>query len=88
MGVAVSAQISVYALRQASLRPAIDAVCAALAAHGLAPQVGPMSTVATGDSAELFAALRDGFERAAESGEVVLTVTVSNTCPVPRAPGG
>jgi uncharacterized protein YqgV (UPF0045/DUF77 family) len=84
----VSAQISVYALRQASLRPAIDAVCGALTAHGLAPQLGPMSTVAVGESGALFAALRDGFERAAESGEVVLTVTVSNTCPVPRAPGG
>jgi uncharacterized protein YqgV (UPF0045/DUF77 family) len=88
MPLAVSAQISIYALRQPSLGPAIDALCGALAERGFAPEVGPMSTRVEGDAAALFAALADGFERAAASGEVVLTVTVSNACPLPRSTGG
>jgi uncharacterized protein YqgV (UPF0045/DUF77 family) len=43
-----SAQISVYALRQESLSPAIEMVRAALAAHGLEAQIGSMSTNVVG----------------------------------------
>jgi uncharacterized protein YqgV (UPF0045/DUF77 family) len=78
-----SAQISIYPLRQSRLGPAIEAVRAALVAHGLAPQVGPMSTVVTGEDAAIFAALRDAFAKAAGAGHVVMTVTLSNACPIP-----
>jgi uncharacterized protein YqgV (UPF0045/DUF77 family) len=78
----VSAQISIYPLRQERLTPAIQAVTTALAEHGLQPTVGPMSTVVAGDATVLFAALRDGFDRAAQLGHVVLTITVSTACPV------
>ena len=44
-----SAQLSVYPLRQERLGPAIEIVHAALQAHGLEPQVGPMSTI-TGEN--------------------------------------
>jgi uncharacterized protein YqgV (UPF0045/DUF77 family) len=83
-----SAQISVYPLRQARLGRAVEAVRAALAARGLAPQVGPMSTIVTGDSGNLFAALGDAFDAAAGVGDVVMSITVSNACPVGKPAGG
>ena len=78
----VSAQISVYPLRQDRLAPAIEAVRAALAGHGISPEVGAMSTIAVGEDAAVFAALRDAFATAAALGDVVMTVTVSNACPI------
>jgi uncharacterized protein YqgV (UPF0045/DUF77 family) len=77
----VSAQISVYALRQQELRPAVDAVREALAARGLTANAGPMSTVVTGDAATIFPAMQEAFEAAAATGDTVLTMTVSNACP-------
>jgi uncharacterized protein YqgV (UPF0045/DUF77 family) len=62
------------------VRPSI--VHAALQAHGLEPQVGPMSTIITGENQVIFAALGDAFAKAAEVGQVVMTITVSNACPV------
>lgn len=78
-----SAQISVYPLRQERLSPAIEAVRSALSSCGLAPQVGPMSTIVVGEDTIIFAALGEAFANAAEAGEVVMTITVSNACPIP-----
>ncbi len=78
-----SAQISVYPLRQERLSPAIEAVRGALSSRGLAPQVGPMSTIVVGEDAVIFAALGEAFANAADVGEVVMTITVSNACPIP-----
>ena len=78
----ISAQVAVYPLRQERLTPAVDAVRTALTAKGLAPQIGPMSTMVTGEAGTVFAALGEAFERAAVSGHVVMTITVSNACPV------
>jgi uncharacterized protein YqgV (UPF0045/DUF77 family) len=78
-----SAQISVYPLRQDRLGPAVETVRAALVSHGLAPQIGPMSTIVVGEDAVIFAALAEAFAKAAELGHVVMTVTVSNACPIP-----
>ncbi len=80
--VTVSAQISIYPLRQEHIGPAVDAVRLVLERRGLRPQIGPMSTVVTGEAATIFAALHEAFGRAAEAGQVVMTVTVSNACPV------
>jgi uncharacterized protein YqgV (UPF0045/DUF77 family) len=77
-----SAQVSLYPLRQQRLTPAIDAVRTTLEARGLAPRVGPMSTQITGESADIFAALAEAFTMAAAAGDVVMTITVSNACPV------
>jgi uncharacterized protein YqgV (UPF0045/DUF77 family) len=79
-----SAQISVYPLRQDRLGPAIECVHESLADHDLTPEVGPMSTIVVGDEAVIFAALGEAFAKAAELGEIVMTVTVSNACPVAR----
>jgi uncharacterized protein YqgV (UPF0045/DUF77 family) len=78
----VSAQLSVYPLRQASLSGGIRLVTDALDRAGLSPQPGPMSTLVVGEADVVFGALRDGFARAAGQGRLVMTVTVSNACPV------
>ena len=78
-----SAQISIYPLRQDRLGPAVEMVRSALARHGLEPQVGAMSTIVVGEDAVVFTALAEAFAKAAEAGEVVMTVTVSNACPIP-----
>jgi uncharacterized protein YqgV (UPF0045/DUF77 family) len=80
----VSAQVSLYPLRQEHLTPAIDALRSALARRELSTEVGPMSTLVSGDAESLFDALRDGFKRAVATGPVVMTVTISNACPVGR----
>ena len=79
-----SAQISIYPLRQDQLGPAVEMVRTTLAAHGLEPQVGAMSTIVVGEDRIIFAALAEAFARAGETGEVVMTVTVSNACPIPE----
>ena len=50
----VSAQISIYPLRQKHLGPAIEAVRIALQCRGLEPEVGAMSTVVTADAERIF----------------------------------
>jgi uncharacterized protein YqgV (UPF0045/DUF77 family) len=77
-----SAQIAIYPLRQPRLSPAVQAVGDALVGAGLQPEVGPMSTVVTGEVERLFAALQAAFARAAAEGPVVLTITLSNACPI------
>lgn len=76
-----SAQISVYPLRQQHLGPAVEAVRLAFESEGLAPEVGPMSTLVSGDAKRIFAALREAFGSAAETGDVAMVVTLSNACP-------
>ncbi len=78
----ISTQISVYPLRQDRLTPAIDAVRRALEARGLHPEIGPMSTLVTGDAEVVFAALHEAFVQAATTGHVVMAVSLSNACPV------
>lgn len=78
----VSAQISLYPLRQDHLTPAIREMQDALAAAGLDVTPGPMSTLVTGDGAAVFDALKTAFLRAAATGHVVMTATISNACPV------
>ena len=41
-----------------------------------------MSTPRDGGGGNVFAALHEAFERAAATGHVVMTVTISNACPV------
>jgi uncharacterized protein YqgV (UPF0045/DUF77 family) len=78
-----SAQVSVYPLRQDRLGPAVELVRATLAARGLAPQVGQMSTIVIGEDAAIITALGEAFAKAAELGDFVVTVTASNACPIP-----
>lgn len=81
--VGASAQVAVYPLRQERLSPAIDAVRQALADGALRVETGPMSTLVVGPSDSIFTALATAFAQVAALGPVVMTITVSNACPVP-----
>lgn len=78
----ISAQVSLYPLRQTTLSPAIDRALSIFREKGLDVSAGSMSTVITGEDGALFDALRDAFKSSAEQGHVVMVVTVSNACPV------
>jgi uncharacterized protein YqgV (UPF0045/DUF77 family) len=79
----ITAQVSLYPLRQDDLSPSIDAVTSALARHGIERQTGAMSTLVWGDDEKVFPALIDAFREAAARGHVVMVVTMSNACPWP-----
>jgi len=79
----IAAQVSLYPLRQDHLSPAIGEVVRTFQEHGLEARTGPMSTLVWGDDEEIFAALKEGFRRAAVRGETVMVVTLSNACPLP-----
>ena len=49
--------------------------------HGLETRIGEMSTLVWGEEGALFAALQEAFHQAAESGDAVMVVTLSNACP-------
>jgi uncharacterized protein YqgV (UPF0045/DUF77 family) len=55
----------------------------ALRDNGLRPEPGPMSTYVLGEDNVIFAALQEAFARASGIGHVVMTVTLSNACPIP-----
>lgn len=84
--IGISAQVSLYPLGQADLSPAIDAVLNVLNERGLSHTVGSMSTTVWGDDVAVFAALQEAFAAATEHGPAVMTVTVSNACPLPPTP--
>jgi len=79
----ITAQVSIYPLKQEELSPAIDAVLEAFALHDIESQTGAMSTLIWGDDKKVFAALLDAFRKAASLGEAVMVMTVSNACPPP-----
>lgn len=77
----VTAQVSIYPLRQEKLSPAIEKFWEVLEMHGVQYEKGSMSTLISGDSELIFRALEDAFERIALHGEVVMVSTLSNACP-------
>jgi uncharacterized protein YqgV (UPF0045/DUF77 family) len=89
--IGISVQMSLYPLGQDNIDPAIQAVLDTLDEHGLAYEVGAMSTTLWGEDQAVWAALQDAFRRAAAHGAAVMQVTVSNACPLPTgrsAPAG
>jgi uncharacterized protein YqgV (UPF0045/DUF77 family) len=80
---AILAQISLYPLRQQQLSPSIEAALSAFQAEGLEVTPGPMSSIVAGEDEQVFAALKDAFQRASAESEVVMVVTLSNACPLP-----
>ena len=78
----ITAQVSLYPLRQVSIGPAIREAVRVFRQHGLETRIGEMSTLVWGEE-EVFAALRDAFHRAAERGDTVMIVTLSDACPSP-----
>lgn len=81
--VSVTAQISLYPLRQTELAPVINSALELFRKHYLKVLPGSMSTLVSGDEAQVFAALRQVFGKAAAEGDVVMVATLSNACPPP-----
>jgi uncharacterized protein YqgV (UPF0045/DUF77 family) len=79
----LSAQLSVYPLRQPSLSPTINQALKALQNHNLRVIPGSMSTLILGAEADLWEGLEDAYSKAAAQGEVVMILAISNACPRP-----
>ena len=73
----VHLQLSVYPLRQARLRPGIEAALRAAAGEDVDVAAGRLSTLIVGDEPAVFAALRAAFRAAGSSGSTVMVATLS-----------
>ena len=79
----ISAQVSLYPLRRASIGPTIREAVRYFRQQGLNVRVGEMSTLIWGEEQMVFDAVEGAFHQAAKAGDVVMNVTFSNTCPEP-----
>jgi uncharacterized protein YqgV (UPF0045/DUF77 family) len=79
----ITAQVSLYPLRQESIGPTIREAVRAFRQRGLHVRVGEMSTLVWGETLAVFEALREAFDEAAKGGDTVMVVTLSNACPEP-----
>lgn len=77
----IQATVGVYPLGAAP--GAVEAAVAALALPGVTYEVRAMHTEVRGEPDAVFAAIRAAFDAASALGGVVMTVTVSNACPLP-----
>lgn len=78
----ISAQVSLYPLRQPHVRPFTTRVLEVFRARGLEIRPGAMSTDVIGDSDAVFDALKASFQSAAALGNVVMVASISNCCPL------
>ena len=78
----ISAQISLYPLKQERLSPAIERAWKILEESQLGLQKGKMSTVVSGEAEEVFRAIKEVFLKASELGPVSMVATFSNACPI------
>jgi tRNA-Thr(GGU) m(6)t(6)A37 methyltransferase TsaA len=79
----LTAQVSLYPLRELELAPAIENALEIFHQQGLDVTPGSMSTLISGDVSRVFRALQRAFEMAVEEGEAVMVATFSNACPIP-----
>jgi len=79
----LTAQVSIYSLRQANLSMAINEALKIFNEEGLEVEPGSMSTLIAGSDTGIWKALQKSFSTAAALGETVMIVTVSNACPWP-----
>ena len=78
----ISAQVSLYPLRQMSLSEPIDHLLRVLDSRGLEVRPGPMSTLVLGSTEALFDGLKQAFQEAADRGQVAMVATISNACAI------
>jgi len=79
----ITAQVSLYPLRQESIGPAIREAVRAFRHCELNSRVGEMSTLVWGEEGAVFEALREAFDEATKRGDTAMVVTLSNACPEP-----
>ena len=77
----IQAEISLYPLHCSDLTEPIRQFIDLLETDKLKVEIGPMSTLVTGDSQVVFENLKKAFERLAEEYKVVMTAKISNACP-------
>ena len=82
-GQMISAQVSLYPLRRESIGPVIRKTVRILESFDVDLRVGEMNTLVWGEERPVFDALEAAFRAAAEEGDTVMTVTISNACPSP-----
>jgi uncharacterized protein YqgV (UPF0045/DUF77 family) len=76
----VTAQVSLYPLQEETLAPVLGDTLELL--HESALQVEPdtISTLLVGDENAIFATIQQAFHHAAQQGQVLMVVTLSNAC--------
>jgi len=78
----IQAEISLYPLRTPNLAELIDRFIQNLRRRDLKVKIGTMSSRISGECKILLSALGEAFEDVAREGEMVLTVKISNACPL------
>jgi len=79
----ISAQMSVYPLRQEEVSPGIGAALDALSENAVDHDIGFMGTMVWGEDERVFKALLDAFRKASAVGKTTMVVTISNATPWP-----
>jgi uncharacterized protein YqgV (UPF0045/DUF77 family) len=77
----ISAQISLYPLRQESLAEPIEELLTTLRSRGLDVRPGIMSTLVVGEVDALLGGLAQAFQEVTDRSLVVMVATFSNACP-------
>jgi uncharacterized protein YqgV (UPF0045/DUF77 family) len=77
----VQAEVSLYPLRQNDLTKPIQQFVQALENNKLNVEIGPMSSVISGEESTVFQGLQKAFGQVAQHYEIVLTAKISNACP-------
>jgi uncharacterized protein YqgV (UPF0045/DUF77 family) len=78
----VQAEISIYPLRIQSLSEPIGEFCRILRDYDLETTTNAMSTIITGETAELFKASEIAFEQLTQKYQIVMNMKISNACPL------
>ena len=78
----VQAEISLYPLGESEYGMRIESFIEKLKSSGLDVAPGSMSTIISGECGEVFRLLSEAYESDIETGASVLTIKVSNACPV------
>jgi len=78
----MEAEVSLYPLTEEILEHPVHDFEDVLKKHGCEVEVGPMSLIVKGESAEVFEALRLGYEQAAQKSGCVLIIKACNACPL------
>ena len=82
----ITAEVSLYPLKTTDVTPAIVEFIDYMRAAGLEVQPGRLSTLVTGESAAVFAALQAAYEQSCRQGAAVLVVKAANIGP-PQSEG-
>lgn len=78
----VEMEVSLYPLTEENLEHPVMDFADVLKSHGCEVEVSPMSSIVKGESAQVFEALRLGYEQAAEKSGCVLIIKACNVCPL------